>query len=160
MTLLFSYASAFAQENLEMQEVANDKTQKVSFMFEFLNNSLNFGFNAEYSPNNYLDFGIGYSPYILILPASEIHAYARAYFLDFPVQPFVQISAALGIPSTMEDDASLFNMRCGAGVKFNFGKYIYCGFGGTYCFIGQDWIDSEWKGFCPSAFVGCTAFRF
>lgn len=165
--LLLGIFICMANSSIFAEEMKSDGVrypvaeQRVSFGFEFFNNSLNYGINAEYSPNQYFDFGLGYTPWLLfVIPARELHVYARACFFDFPVQPYVQLSASLGIPSMMEEGAGIFNARCGAGVKFTFGKYIYCGFGGAYSFIGQDFLPSNWKGFCPAAFIGCTAFRF
>ncbi len=162
-SMLTMCATAFTEES---------KKQKISFSLDFLNSGMLLGLNAEYSPNQYFDFGLGITPFaFFILPAMEAHVFARTCFLDYFIQPYLQIGASFVMPGQISSgttdsngyttmNENWFNLRASAGVKFSFGKYFYCGVGGGYNFIGQNLVFLNWNGFYPALFVGVTPIRF
>ena len=147
---LIGFSTVFAEEN-----------QKLSVSLDFLNTSSLVSLNAEYSPNQYFDFGMGITPFsYFILPEVEVHFFARTCFLNYFIQPYIQLGTSLVAPVQINSNENWLNARVGAGVKFSFVKNFYCGLGGNYNFLGQNLVPLSWYGFSPSVFVGYTAIRF
>ena len=165
IAMIVACVSAFAEGNSTPAQRAEQ--QKLSVSFDALNTSMLMSLNAEYSPNQYLDFGMGMSPSaFFFIPSVEVHAFARVCFLDYFIQPYLQLGISYVAPGQIDNNTNCFNARIGTGVKFTFAKNFYCGIGGGYCFVGQNlivtpnWFGMDWHGFYPAAFVGYTALRF
>ena len=101
-----------------------------------------------------------------IIPASEEHFFARVCFLDYFIQPYLQLGVSFVAPGQIDDNTNWFNARVGTGVKFSFSERWYLGVGGGYCFAGQnlmptsDLYGMNWHGFYPSVFLGYTVMNF
>ena len=153
---VMSCAVVFAEENSDAE-----KQQKLSVSLDALNTSFGWGFNAEYSPNKYLDFGLGFSPTTFFIdPCYEGHLFARVCFLDYFIQPYLQLSGSFVSPCSLTEEHHWFDTHCGAGVKFSFGNYFYCGAGLTYRFVFQDYNSLYGQCLSYAAFIGCTVFHF
>ena len=149
-TCIWAQDAAGESETVQTQTA---RSQKVSVSADFLRTDI----NVEYSPNQFFDFGLGYKPGLLFLPASEGHVFARACFFDFPVQPYVQLSASFTAPY---EDYTLFYADGGAGVKVRYGEHFYCGAGGSYTFIGKNRFSADTNGFWFSVFAGYSFLNF
>lgn len=154
MTVLLCTSVYGAEKN-------KDGKQKFSVSLDFLNTSFALGLNGEYSPNQYFDFGAGITPLgFMLFPALEGHLFARVCFLDYFIQPYLQLGVSFVAPGQVDLNENWFNARAGAGVKISFSKDFYCGVGASYSFVGQNLTPLSWRGLSPSVFVGYTALRF
>ena len=62
--------------------------QKISFSGDILNSAFFYAENVEYSPNQYVDIGVGFSPYaFFIFPLLEAHVYGRVCFVGQNLLP-------------------------------------------------------------------------
>lgn len=157
--LLLTVIPGFADGNIS---TGKDNQQKLSVSMDFQNSSMIVALNAEYSPNKFFDFGMGISPFSFFLfPAVEVHALARVCFLDYFIQPYIQVGVSYVAPGQMDDNENFLNARVGTGVKVTIFKNFYFGVGGGYSFAGQNIGPSiNWQGLYPAAFLGYTAVRF
>ena len=177
---VFSCAAVISEENTEPAEKVStaekQTTQKLSFVGDMFNTNIVNGISFEYSANKYFDFGFGaLSPAFLILPCLEAHTYIRVCFLDYFIQPYVQLGVSISAPGQIghidENGNTVmcdewFTARIGVGAKFTFGEHFYLGVGGGYCFAGKeliatsDWYGMNWQGFYPAIFLGYTFLNF
>ena len=129
-----------------------------SFNIEYMGSSTPVGLNVECSPNEHLDFGLGFQA--SLRPLAEIHLYSRYSFLDYFISPFIQISGTFIYPGQINENPEWFLGRAEAGAKINFNEDWFMGIGGGYQFIGSEdvLVPTQYNRFYPTLFVGWSPF--
>jgi hypothetical protein len=117
-----------------------------------------FGVSMGYSPCPAFDAYLG----TLVYPPSlELHAHARWNILDFPMTPFIQLSASAMYQIVMDAPSSpvYFYLRAHAGVKWQTSIGLFMGLSVGYNLFGDDMFSIPVGGlpFWLGAFLG---YRF